>query len=148
MRFRARIELHGKTATGIVVPPEVVESLNVGKRPPVHVTINGYTYQSTIAPMAGEFRLPVSAEHRTRSGVTVGDEMEVEVEPDTQIREVNVPPDLLEALDHDVDAKRFFDGLSYSNQQRIVLSIEGAKTTETRQRRISKAISDLHEGRA
>ena len=148
MKFRAKLELHGKTATGIVVPPEVVESLNVGKRPPVHVTINGYTYQSTIAPMAGEFRLPVSAEHRTRSGVTVGDEMEVEVEPDTQIREVNVPPDLLEALDHDVDAKRFFDGLSYSNQQRIVLSIEGAKTTETRQRRISKAISDLHEGRA
>ena len=52
MRFRARIELHGKTATGIVVPPEVVESLQSGKRPPVRVTINGYTYRSTVAVLA------------------------------------------------------------------------------------------------
>lgn len=146
MRFRARIELHGKTATGIVVPPEVVELLKSGKRPPVQVTINGYTYRSTVAPMAGEFRLPISAEHRTSSGVGVGDEVEVEIEPDTQAREVDVPPDFLEALDHDADAKRSFDGLSYSNKQRIVLSIEGARTTETRLRRITKAISELHEG--
>src|SRR5215469_17856747 len=106
MRFRARIELHGKTATGIVVPPEVVESLKAGKRPPIRVTIKGHTYRSTVAPMAGEFRLPISAEHRTRGGVEVGDEVEVEIEPDTQAREVEVPPDLLEALDRDVDAKR------------------------------------------
>jgi Domain of unknown function (DUF1905) len=67
MRFRARIELYGKTATGIVVPPEVVESLKSGKRPPVRVSINGHTYRSTVASMAGEFRLPISAEHRTSS---------------------------------------------------------------------------------
>ncbi|GHO88065.1 YdeI/OmpD-associated family protein [Dictyobacter formicarum] len=148
MKFRAKIELHGKTATGIVVPLEVVESLNSGKRPPVCVTINGHTYRSTVAPMAGEFRLPISAEHRTRSGVEAGDEVEVEIEPDKEPREVDVPPDLLEALECDADAKRFFDGLSSSNKQRIVLSIEGAKTTETRLRRITKAISELHEGRA
>jgi len=148
MRFRARIELHGKTATGIRVPPEVVEHLKSGKRPPVRVTINGHTYRSTVAPMGGEFLLPVSAENRTSSGVEVGDEVEVEIELDTQAREVDVPPDLLEALDRDADAKRFFDGLSYSNKQRIVLSIEGAKTAETRLRRITKAISELREGRA
>ncbi|SRR6266852_8847532 len=148
MRFRARIELHGKAATGIVVPLEVVESLKSGKRPPVRVTINGHTYCSTVAPMAGEFRLPISAEHRTSSGVEVGDEVEVKIEPDTQSREVDVPPDLLEALGRDADAKRFFDGLSYSNKQRIVLSIEGARTTEIRLRRITKAISELREGRA
>lgn len=147
MRFRASIELHGKTATGIVVPPEVVESLQAGKRPPVRVTINGYTYRSTVAPMAGEYRLPISAEHRSSSGVEVGDEVEVEIELDTQAREVEVPPELREALDRDADAKRCFDGLSYSNKQRIVLSIEGAKTSETRLRRITKAISELREGR-
>lgn len=147
MRFRASIELHGKTATGIVVPPEVVESLQAGKRPPVRVTINGHTYRSTVAPMAGEYRLPVSAEHRSSSGVEVGDEVEVEIELDTQAREVEVPPELREALDRDADAKRCFDGLSYSNKQRIVLSIEGAKTSETRLRRITKAISELREGR-
>jgi Domain of unknown function (DUF1905)/Bacteriocin-protection, YdeI or OmpD-Associated len=148
MRFRARIELHGKTATGIVVPPEVIEYLKSGKRPPVRVTINGHTYRSTVVPMAGEFRLPISAEHRTSSGVEAGDEVEVEIELDTQAREVDVPPDLLEALDRDADAKRSFDGLSYSNKQRVVLSIEGARTAETRLRRITKVISALREGRA
>jgi Bacteriocin-protection, YdeI or OmpD-Associated/Domain of unknown function (DUF1905) len=147
MRFRASIELHGKTATGIVVPPEVVESLQAGKRPPVRLAINGHTYRSTVAPMAGQYRLPISAEHRSSSGVEVSDEVEVEIELDTQAREVEVPPDLREALDRDADAKRCFDGLSYSNKQRIVLSIEGAKTSETRLRRITKAISELREGR-
>jgi Domain of unknown function (DUF1905)/Bacteriocin-protection, YdeI or OmpD-Associated len=148
MRFRARIELHGKTATGIQVPAGVVESLKSGKRPPVRVTIDGHTYRSTVAPMGGEFLLPVSAENRELAGVEAGDEVDVEVELDTEPREVTVPPDFSDALDRDADARRFFDGLSKSSKQRVVLSIEGAKTAETRPRRITKAISDLHEGRA
>jgi Domain of unknown function (DUF1905)/Bacteriocin-protection, YdeI or OmpD-Associated len=148
MRFRARIELHGKTATGIRVPPEVVESLKSSKRPPVRVTINGHTYRSTVAPMGGEFLLPVSAENRELAGVEAGDEVDVEVELDTEPREVTVPPDFRDALDRDAAAAGFFDGLSKSSKQRVVLSIEGAKTGETRLRRITKAISELREGRA
>jgi uncharacterized protein YdeI (YjbR/CyaY-like superfamily) len=56
-----------------------------------------------------------------------------------------VPPDLMDALDRDVAALRFFDGLSYSNKLRYVLSIEEAKTAETRLRRIAKAVSMLRE---
>jgi len=51
------------------------------------------------------------------------------------------------ALDRDAAARRFPDGLSYSNRLRIVLSIDGAKTSETRERRIDKAVSALREGR-
>ena len=147
MRFRVIIELSGKSATGISVPAEIVEKLGSGKRPPVRVTINGYTYRSTVAPMGGKFMLPVSAEVRQSANVAAGDEVDVDIEPDTQPREVTVPPDFMEALEGDADARRFFDGLSYSNKQRIVLSIEGAKTAETRLRRIDKAMSDLREGR-
>lgn len=147
MKFHAIIELSGKTATGIAVPVEVVAHLGSSKRPPVRITINGYTYRSTVAPMDGVFMLPISAENRKLANVSAGDEVEVEIEPDTQPREVNVPPDFLEALDDDADARRFFDGLSYSSKQRVVLSIEGAKTAETRQRRIAKAIGTLREGR-
>ena len=147
MKFRAIIELSGKSATGIAVPEEVVARLGSSKRPAVRVTINGHTYRSTVAPMNGVFMLPISAENRLLANVSAGDEVEVEIEPDTQPREVSVPPDLLEALDRDVDAKRFFDGLSYSNKQRVVLSIEGAKTAETRVRRIAKAVESLREGR-
>lgn len=147
MKFRAIIQLNGKTATGIAVPVEVVAHLGSSKRPPVRVTINGHTYRSTVAPMDGVFMLPISAENRVLATVSAGDEVEVEIEPDTQPREVSVPPDFLEALESDVDARRFFDGLSFSNKQRIVLSIEGAKTAGTRLRRIAKAVDTLREGR-
>jgi hypothetical protein len=148
MKFRARVELHGKMATGIRVPSEVVESLKSSKRPPVCVTVNGHTYRSTVAPMGGEFLLPISAENRKLAGIEAGDEVDVEIELDTEPREVMVPPDFRDALDRDADARRFFDGLSKSSKQRVVLLIEGAKTAETRLRRITKAISELHEGRA
>ena len=147
MRFRATIQLNGKTATGVQVPTEVVAALGSGKRPPVRVTINGHTYRSSVAPMGGQFMLGVSAEVRERAGVAAGDEVDVEIELDTEPREVTVPLDLAGALDRDTEAKLHFDGLSYSHKRRHVLSIEEAKTAETRQRRIAKAISALREGR-
>jgi hypothetical protein len=147
VRFRATLQLGGKTATGIEVPAEVVESLGAGKRPPVRVTIKGHTYRTTVAPMGGRFMLPVSADNRTSAGVVAGDEVDVDVALDTEPREVSVPPDLAEALDAEPDAKRYFDGLSYSHKLRHVLAIEGAKTAETRQRRVAKAVSALREGR-
>ena len=146
--FQTVVELGGKTATGIRVPPEVVEALGSSKKPAVRVTINGYTYRSTIAVYGGEFFLPVSAEVRERVGVAAGDGIEVAVELDTEPRVVEVPDDLAAALATDPEAGRFFEGLSYSNKRRIVLSIEDAKTAETRQRRITKTIENLRQGKA
>ena len=147
MKFRTTLELGGKTATGIRVPDEIVEALGAGKRPAVNVTINGYTYRSTVAPLGGAFMLPVSAEIRANAGVAAGDEVEVEVELDTAPREVVVPPDFAAVLDADTEAKRNFDALSYSNKRRHVLSIEGAKSDETRQRRVAKALEELRAGK-
>ena len=146
MNFRTTVELGGKTATGIKVPPEVVAALGPGKKPAVRVTINGYTYRSTVAVYGGEFFLPVSAEVRERAGVAAGDEIEVALELDTDPRVVEVPADLATALAADADARQLFERLSYSNKRRIVLSIEDAKTAETRRRRIDKAIENLRAG--
>ena len=146
MRFHSMVQLGGKTATGIPVPEEVVSNLGPSKRPPVRVTINGHTYRSTVASRGGEFVLPISAENREGAGVVAGDEVDIDIELDTEPREVAVPPNFAEALDRDEDAKRSFDGLSYSQKRRHVLSIEGAKTSETRQRRIAKAVGELQEG--
>jgi hypothetical protein len=147
MRFRATIEQGGRTATGFRVPEEVVAALGSGKRPAVRVAIGDHTYRSTVAPMGGVFMIGVSAENRARAGVAAGDEVDVEIELDTAPREVAVPPDFARALERDQAAKRTFDGLSYSNKLWHVMSIEGAKTPETRQRRIAKSISLLREGR-
>lgn len=89
--------------------------------------------------------LGISADVRKKANVAAGDEVDVEL--DTEPREVTVPPDLAAAFDGDADARRFFDGLSYSNKRRIVLSIEDARTAETRQKRIAKAVGMLHEGK-
>lgn len=148
MKFRTTLLQAEKNATGIQIPDEIVEGLGAGKRPPVRVTINGYTYRNTVAVMGGVFMVGVSAEHRKGAGVAGGDEIEVEIELDTEPRVVVVPPDFQAALDQDADAQRFFTGLSYSNQRRHVLSIEEAKTAETRQRRIDKTISQLRTGKA
>ena len=147
-RFHTEILASGKTATGIRVPPEVVSSLGSSKKPAVRVTINGFTYRSTVATMGGEFMLPVSSEVRSSAGVAAGDQVDVELELDTAPREVTVPPDFDAALNGDAAARRRFDALSYSNKLRHVLSIEGAKTAETRQRRIDGAIHALREGRS
>lgn len=147
-QFQATLELGKKTATGICVPDDVVANLGAGKRPAVTVTINGYTYRSTIASMGGRFMLPVSAEVRAAAEVAAGDDVMVELRLDTEPRQVTVPPDLQEALDRDTAASQFFAELSYSNKRRLVLAIEGAKTAETRQRRIAKTVEQLHEGTA
>jgi hypothetical protein len=148
MRFRSTVILGGKTATGIEVPTEIVEALGSGKRPAVTVTINGHSYRSTVASMGGKFLLPVSAEQRENTGVAAGDDVEVDVELDTEPRVVTVPADFAAALAADAEAKRFFEGLSYSHQRRHVLAVEGAKAAETRQRRIGKAVEMLREGRS
>jgi Domain of unknown function (DUF1905)/Bacteriocin-protection, YdeI or OmpD-Associated len=146
MRFRGKILLGGKTATGIRVPDEVVASLGPSKRPAVRVTIGGYTYRSCVATMGGEFMLPVNAEVRANAGVAAGDEVDVDLELDTEPREVSLPSDFADALDRDADARRFFDSLSYSNKRRLVIPIEDAKTAGTRERRIAKTVTLLREG--
>jgi hypothetical protein len=147
MRFTTTLERNGKTATGFRVPASVVEALGKGKRPPVVVTINGYTYRNTVAVYGDDYLIGVAAEHRGAAGVKAGDHIDVDLELDTAPREIEVPPDFAAALDRDAAAKRFFDGLSYSNKRRYTLSIAEAKTPETRQRRIAKAVDRLHEGR-
>jgi len=148
MRFHTTILQGDKTATGIRVPDEVVTALGSSKRPAVRVTINGYTYRSTVAVMAGVFMLGVSAEVRKGAGVAGGDEVDIDIELDTEPREVTVPRDFADALDGDADARRTFEGLSYSHKRRHILAIEDAKTAETRQRRIDKAVNMLREGRS
>jgi hypothetical protein len=147
VRFRATIELAGKTATGIEVPAGAIAKLGSSKKPAVSVTIKGYTYRSTVATMGGRFMLPISAQVREAAGVAAGQKVDVEIELDTAPREVTVPADLARALARDPAARRFFEGLSFSNKQRIVISIEAAKAPETRERRIAKSVSSLREGR-
>ena len=124
-----------------------MEALGSGKRPAVRVTINGYSYRSSVASLGGKSMVSLSAEHRAQARVAGGDEVEVDLELDTAPREVTVPDDLAAALDAEPAARATFDGLSYSNKSWHVLQVTGAKTEETRRRRITRSVENLRRGR-
>jgi hypothetical protein len=146
MKFRVTLESSG-TAVGMEVPAEVVESLGQGKRPPVKVTVNGFTFRTTIGAMGGRSMIAINAANRTGAKVSGGETVEVTLELDTESRELPVPADLAKALKGNAAAKKSFDSLTPSKKKAIIVSIEGAKTADTRQRRLDKALSDL-EGAA
>ena len=116
-KFHTTILQAGKTATGIKVPEKIVESFKAGKKPPVRVTINNYTYRSTIAVMGGVYMVGVSTEHRKGANVAGGEEVDVYIELDTEPREAVVPEDFQKALNSNSIAKRNFEALSYSNKK-------------------------------
>jgi Bacteriocin-protection, YdeI or OmpD-Associated/Domain of unknown function (DUF1905) len=124
-----------KNVVGIVIPPEIITALGGGKRPPVKVTINGYTYQSTVAVMGGDFMVGVAAEHRQTAGVSGGETLEVQIELDAAPRTVELPADLAAALT-EAGAMAAFEALAPSYRKEHVRNVSDAKTDDTRRRRI------------
>ncbi|MEO6996653.1 MAG: YdeI/OmpD-associated family protein [Terracoccus sp.] len=146
MKFRAEVELGGKTATGIVLPDEVVTAMGAGRRPAVLVTVGGHSYRTTVASMGGRFLVPLSADNRGAAGVAAGDTVEVEITLDTAPREVTVPADLAQALAEDPTAGAFFDGLAPSHRKEWVRWVEEAKRAQTRASRLAKTLAALQAG--
>jgi hypothetical protein len=146
VKFNTKIWQQGNN-TAIEVPEECIVKFGSGKRPAVKVSVNGFTYRSTVAVMGGKFLIPLSAERRANAKVKGGDKMEITLELDTEPREVELPEDFRKALNKDKKALAFFESLSYSNKSKYVLPIGQAKTDETRQRRIEKAVTDLKAGK-
>jgi Bacteriocin-protection, YdeI or OmpD-Associated/Domain of unknown function (DUF1905) len=133
--------------TGIVVPDEAIERLGAGRRPAVVVNVNGYRYRNTVGVMGGQHMISISAAVRKETGLKGGDPVHVTLTLAGTPRELEVPGDFAAALAADPDAGAFFGKLSNSLQRYHLDNINGAKTAETRQRRIEKAISLFREGK-
>lgn len=147
MRFRTMLESSGKQAAGMHVPPEVMDGLGGERRPKVRVSVRGHTWRTSVGIVDGRSMIGMPPEHRAAAGAKPGDVVEVDVELDTEVREVVLPPDFAASLDAFPDARAFFDSRNYSERRWFVLGIEDAKTPETRARRIEKAVERLREGR-
>lgn len=144
-KFKTAImQADGLDATGIVVPEAIVEKLASGKRPKVVVTLNGYTYRSTVHVMGGQSLLPLAKVHREAAGVKPGQKIEITLELDTAPREVEVPKDLAAALKK-AGLRAAFDKLAFTHRKEHVRAIEEAKAPETRLRRIDKALAMVAE---
>jgi len=116
-------------------------------RAPVKVTVNGYTYRSTIASMGGLPCIPLRRSNREAAGVDGGERLEVRLDLDTDIREVKPPADFLRALKAAHPAWHRWRELSYSHQREYVDAIEEAKKPETRARRIETAVRAIRARR-
>ncbi|WP_448951026.1 YdeI/OmpD-associated family protein [Labrys neptuniae] len=143
LQFRTEVLTAGKTATGIQIPDDVIARLAAGRKPAVKITINGFTYRSTVAVMNGRFMVGINAENREKAGVSGGDIIDVGIALDTDIREVAVPADFQAILAGNPGIKARFDSLSYTKRRVIVEGITGAKTEQTRQKRIERAVHEL-----
>lgn len=133
--------------TGIVVPAEVIEQLAAGRRPPVLVNVNGYEYRNTVAVMGGRHMIGISAAVRKVTGLKGDDPIRVTLTVADAPREVNIPADFAAALGADERARAFFEKLSNSMQRYHVDNINAAKSADTRQRRIDKAIALFLDGK-
>jgi Bacteriocin-protection, YdeI or OmpD-Associated/Domain of unknown function (DUF1905) len=146
VRFNTTVAASGNN-TGIEVPGQLIEELAAGKRPPVLVNVNGYEYRNTVAAMGGRHMISISAAVRNVTGLQGGDPIRVTLTVADTAREVNVPADFAAALAADERARAFFDKLSNSMQRYHVDNINAAKSADTRQRRIDKAIALFLDGK-
>ncbi|MFG2751998.1 YdeI/OmpD-associated family protein [Streptomyces xanthophaeus] len=142
MKFWTHVE-PPEPMRGLEVPPEVVAALGGGARPPVTITVNGHSWKSRVAIMRGRRLLGLSNANRQAAGVTIGEEVEVALELDTEPRVIVEPPDFARALDDDPVARAAYGRLAHSRKYEHVRAIESAKRPETRLRHIQKAIATL-----
>jgi hypothetical protein len=147
VKFRAKVIPSGN-ATAVEIPIDVVKALDSGPRPLIAVTVNGHTWRSRVALMRGKCLVGISAANRAGSGIAEGNVVDVEVKLDTAPRVVPEPPDLAKALNAAPEARAGFDSLPYGLKRKEVASIEEAKSSEVRQRRIAKLVTRMRSDRA
>jgi hypothetical protein len=134
-------------AAAVVLTDDQVAVIGEGaKRFPVRATVDGYTWRTSVARMRGEFLVGLNREVRTAAGVEAGDTVSVTLALDTELREVEVPDALAEALAGDEAARVAFDRLAFTHRKEFARWIAEAKRDETRQRRVTKALEMLHGG--
>lgn len=141
MKYKTNIFQTGNN-TGIPVPAEVLEALGGGKRPAVKVTVNSYSYTSTVGAMGGQSLIPFSAAHRQASGLQGGAAVQVTLELDSAPRTVELPEDLAAALKK-AGMQAAYDGSAPSAKKEFVRQVESAKAVDTRARRIEKIVATL-----
>jgi hypothetical protein len=142
LRFDCRLE-SDQGACFIRLPPEVLTMLGQRKRAPVKVTINAYTYRTTIAVYGGRSYIGVRREVREAAGVTAGEQLTVGLEYDAELRTVDLPEALRARLEADPKAAAAFEKLSHTRRKEFVDWVIGAKQPETQRRRITQAMAML-----
>lgn len=141
-KFQTRIDTAGSAVATFICIPFDVKKVFGKARVPVKLTVNDFTYRTTICVMGGKYCVPLRKSNREGAGVKAGDVVQVSVVPDTEPRVVAVPSDLKKFFEtHRV--WELFDKRSYSHKKEFVQWITEAKKDETREARKRKIIQML-----
>ena len=108
-------------------------------RAPVTVTLNGYTFRSTIAAMGGPPCIPLRKSNQAAARLDGIDTIDVRLDLDIEPRVVKPPADLVKALKA-ASAWDRWQELSFTHQREHVEAVEEAKKPDTRIRRIDRAV--------
>ena len=119
-------------------------STEFGKaRPPVTISVNGFSYRSTVSVYGGKYYVPVRKDRQQAAGVKPGDVVKVTIAPDVEARTVEPPPELKVALSKNAAAKARWEKLSFTHKRECAEAILEAKKPETRARRLQKTLEML-----
>ena len=145
MRFDA-VLLPDPTGAGtyVLVPDNVTSSLRLKGRPKISAVIAGHPYRGSLMPTREGFCLGVLKAIQQAEGLTRGDTITVDLEVDTAPRVIEPPSDLAAALRREPAAAAAWERLSYTNKREIARSLEEAKRSETRERRLAAALEKLN----
>jgi hypothetical protein len=144
--FEATVIRPDGTGSGtFVVVPLDIRALFGRARPPVRVTINDYTWRSTIAVYGGQPHIGIAREHREAAGIAPGDRISVSLESDEEPRVVELPADLAAGIAADADVAARFERMPYTHRLEYARWIEEARRPETRARRIEAAVQRIRE---
>jgi len=112
---------------------------------PVKVTINGYTWRSTVGNRGGIQYMVVNANARRGAGVKAGDFVTITLELDADKREIEIPIPLQKALGAKLIQK--LNRLSFTHKKEFIVWYSGAKKEDTRARRVEKMKQMLSAGK-
>jgi hypothetical protein len=133
-----------RTGSMCFIPVTFDPALVFGKlRAPVKVTVNGYTFRSTIAAMGGPPFIPLRKSNRESAGLEGGEAVDVTLVLDTEKRIATPPADFVRALKAAPPAWDRWQELSYTHQREHVEAIQQAKKVETRARRLARSVRDI-----
>jgi len=135
--------LEGKMPwTVLYVPFSVSDEFGTNGRLAVNAVIDGHEFRGTLLPSRNGHYMAFNKGMQSKCGKSLGDTVHVVMEEDTDSRTVRIPHDVEAALTaRDVTVR--FRSLAPYIQREEINRIEGAKTSQTRMKRISALAEKL-----
>jgi uncharacterized protein DUF1905/bacteriocin resistance YdeI/OmpD-like protein len=145
-KFKAKIQPGDGGGAFVVFPFDTEKEFRTKGKVPVQVTFDGVPDRSALFRWGlPQHLLGLHKAIREQIGKKPGDNVEVVVWKDEEIRTLEIPAELKKRMEQE-KLLPFFETLSYTHRKEYCRWITEAKKEETRQNRLTRAIELLRKG--